>query len=172
MPTGPEGWFHLIPKARNHPLLEEAGLRFRADYDFNLFKKHVRIDTAVPGDFNKLTSQVIDDTQDSSLAETPDQPFVGPDFFRGATPHADLVLVEHFRTPPSNYLRRRGHASVPRDLFVHNNRLAIFVHLDDWITPARSRFHMSQLAPNFRRVWINPSERLIWQHKNILLAVF
>jgi hypothetical protein len=146
MPTGPEGWFHLIPKARNHPLLEEAGLRFRADYDFNLFKKHVRIDTAVPGDFDKLTSQVIDDTLDGSLSGTPDQPFVGPDFFRGATSHAVLAQVDHLRTPPSDS---------------HVNPLTIFVYLDDRITPTQLRFNMSQLVRNFRRVWITPSERLI-----------
>src|SRR5215510_10123509 len=68
---------------------------------FNLIEKHVRGNTVVPSDANKLTSQVINDGLNSPLRETPDQPFVGSDLARGATPHADLVLVEHFRTPPS-----------------------------------------------------------------------
>jgi hypothetical protein len=149
--------------------LEKRGRKFQAICDFNLIEKYVRCNTVVPSNINKLTPQVINDALNSPLRETPDQPFVCSDLSRGATPHADLVLVERLRTPPSNYLRRRGRGSMPCDLFVHNNRLTIFVHLDDWITPARFRFHMSQLAPNFRRVWINPSEQLIWQHRNILL---
>ncbi|HEV8487672.1 MAG TPA: hypothetical protein VGV87_29280 [Blastocatellia bacterium] len=50
---------------------------------------------------------------------------------------------------------------MPRDLFVHNNLLTIFVYLDDRITPTQLRFNMSQLVRNFCPDWITPSERLI-----------
>jgi hypothetical protein len=50
---------------------------------------------------------------------------------------------------------------MPRDLFVHNNLLTIFVHFDDRITPTQLRFNMSQVARNFRPDWITPYERLI-----------
>jgi hypothetical protein len=128
--------------------------------DFNLIEKRVGGNTAIPVDFNKLTPQVIDDTLDGPLSVTPDQPFVGPDFFRGTTSHAVLAQVDHLRTPPSDSHANRG-SSMPRDLFVENNPLTIFVRLDDRITPTQLRFNMSQLVRNFRRVGITPSERLI-----------
>jgi hypothetical protein len=54
---------------------------------------------------------------------------------------------------------------MPRDLFVENNPLTVFVYLDDRITPTQLRLNMSQLIRSFRRVEIAPSERLIWEHK-------
>jgi hypothetical protein len=50
---------------------------------------------------------------------------------------------------------------MPRDLFVHNNLLTIFVYLDDRITPTKLRFNMSQLVRYFCPDWITPSERPI-----------
>jgi hypothetical protein len=107
-----------------------------------------------------LTPQVIDDTVDGSLSETPDQAFVGSDRSRGTTSHAVLTHVDHLQTPPSDCHFNRGN-SMPRDLFVKNNPLTVFVHLDDRITPTQLRFNMSQLVRGFRRVWITPSKRLI-----------
>jgi hypothetical protein len=48
-----------------------------------------------------LTPQVIDDALDGFLGETPDQAFVGYDFFHGTTSHAVLAQVDHLRMPPS-----------------------------------------------------------------------
>ena len=92
-------------------LLEERGRKFQAICDFNLIEEYVRGNTVVPSDVNKFTPQVINDSLNGPLRETPDQPFVGSDLSRGATPHADLVLVEHLRTPPSN--RRSAVTSLP-----------------------------------------------------------
>jgi hypothetical protein len=81
--------------------LVERGRKFYAICDFNLIEKHVRGNTAIPLDVNELTPQVIDDTLDGPLGETPDQPFVGSDLFRGTTSHVVLAQVNHLRTPPS-----------------------------------------------------------------------
>jgi hypothetical protein len=115
-----------------------------------------------------LTPQVIHDTLDGPFGETPDQPFVGSDFFRGTTSHAVLARVDHcerllpFNAPSSRLsLNSIGGSSMPRDLFVHNNLLTIFVHLDDRITPTQLGFNMSQSDGNFRPDWITPFERLI-----------
>jgi hypothetical protein len=136
--------------------------------DFNLIEKHVRGNTAIPLDVDKLTPQVIDDTLDRPLGETPDQPFVGSDLLRGTTSHAVLAQIDHLRMPPFNQRSpsrlspaSTGGSSMPRDLFVHNNLSTIFVHLNDRITPTQLRFNMSQLARNFRLDWIAPYERLI-----------
>jgi hypothetical protein len=82
--------------------LLEAGVGFDAGYAFNLIEKRVRGDTGIPFDADKLTPQVIDDTLDGPLGETPDLSLVGSDLFRGTTFHAFLVQVDHLRTPPSN----------------------------------------------------------------------
>jgi len=83
-----------------------------------------------------------------------------------------LIIGERLlpiNAPPSRLsLASTGGSSMPHDLFVHNNLLTIFVYLDDRITPTQLRFNMSQLAGNFRLDWITPSERLIWEHKNVL----
>jgi hypothetical protein len=71
--------------------LVERGRKLYAICDFNLIEKHVRGNTAIPLDVNELTPQVIDDTLDGALGETPDQPFVGSDLFRGTTSHAVLA---------------------------------------------------------------------------------
>jgi hypothetical protein len=91
--------------------LAERGRKFYAIYDFNLIEKHVRGNTAIPLDVNELTPQVIDDTLDGALGETPDQPFVGSDLFRGTTSHAVLAQVDHLRTPPSD--QRSAVTSLP-----------------------------------------------------------
>src|SRR6266404_6346195 len=76
-----------------------------------------------------------------------------------------LIICERLlsiNAPPSRLSRAStGGSSMPRYLFVHNNLLTIFVHLDDRITPTQLRFDMSQLVRNFRPDWIRPSERLI-----------
>jgi hypothetical protein len=81
--------------------LVERGRKLYAICDFNLIEKRIRRNTAIPLDLNKLTPQVIDDTLDGPLGETPDQPFVGSDLFRGTTSHVVLAQVNHLRTPPS-----------------------------------------------------------------------
>jgi hypothetical protein len=135
--------------------------------DFNLIEKRVRSHTAIPFHINKLTSQVIDDTLDGSLGETPDQAFVSSDFFRGTTSYAVLAKVDHCECllpiAPSSRLSvaSTGGGSMPRDLFVHDNLSTIFVRLDDRITPTQLGFNMSQLAGNFRFDWITQFERLI-----------
>jgi hypothetical protein len=70
--------------------------------DFNLVEKRIGGNTAIPLDINKLTPQVIDDTLDGSLSETPDQTVVGPDFFYGTTSHAVLAQVNHESLLPIN----------------------------------------------------------------------
>jgi hypothetical protein len=82
-------------------LLEEPGRKFQAIRDFDLIEKYVRDNTVVPSDANELTPQVFKDALNSPLREAPDQAFMSSDLSRGATPHADLVLAEHLRTPPS-----------------------------------------------------------------------
>jgi hypothetical protein len=69
----------------------ERGRKFYPICDFNLIEKHVCGNTAIPFDVDKLTPQVIDDTLDGALGETPDQPFVGSDLFGGTTSHAVLA---------------------------------------------------------------------------------
>jgi hypothetical protein len=91
--------------------LVECGRKLYAICDFNLIEKHVRGNTAIPLDVNELTPQVIDDTLDGALGETPDQPFVGSDLFRGTTSHAVLAQVDHLRTPPSD--QRSAVTSLP-----------------------------------------------------------
>ena len=102
------------------------------------------------------------------FGKSPELPSVGSDLFRDVTSHTFLDPVDHLRIPPSNQrsavtslLASTSGSSMPRDLFVHNNLLTIFVHLDDRITPTQLRFNMSQLVRNFRPYWITPSERLI-----------
>jgi hypothetical protein len=132
--------------------------------DFNLIEKRVRSHTAIPFHINKLTSQVIDDTLDGSLGETPDQAFVSSDFFRGTTSHAVLTKVDHCERLLPNHARSSRLStggSMPRDFFVHDNLSIIFVRLDDRITPTQLGFNMSQLAGNFRFDWITQFERLI-----------
>jgi hypothetical protein len=110
--------------------LVELGRKLYAICDFNLIEKRVGGNTAIPFDVNKLTPQVIDNTQDGPLAETSDQPFVGSDFFRDTASHAVLAQIDHLRTPPSD-----RSTSMPRDLFVHDNLSTVFVRFDDRITP-------------------------------------
>src|SRR5262245_15006894 len=81
--------------------LVERGRKLYVISDFNLIEKRVRGHTAIPLDVNKLTPQVIHDTLDGPLGETPDQPVMGSDLFRGATSHAVLAQVNHLRMPPS-----------------------------------------------------------------------
>jgi hypothetical protein len=117
---------------------------------------------------NELTAEVIDETLNGSLGESPDQPSVGSDHFRGTTSHASLDPADHLPIPPSNQrassrlsLASTGGRSMPRDLFVHNNLLTVFVYLDDRITPTQQRFNMSQVVLNFRFDWITLSKSLI-----------
>jgi hypothetical protein len=156
-------------KGSTKSLVERGGRKLHAIYDFNLIEKHVRGNTAIPLDVNELTPQVIDDSLDGSLGETPDQPFVGSDLFGGTTSHAVSAQVDHFanasfpiNAPPSRLsLASTAGSSMPSDLFVHNNLLTIFIYLDDRITPTQLRFNMNQLARNFRLDWITPSQQLI-----------
>ena len=59
---------------------------------------------------------------------------------------------------------------MPRDLYVHNNPLTIFVYLDDRVTPAKLRFNMSQVVRTFGFGCLKLSEPLIWEHNNVLLT--
>jgi hypothetical protein len=106
---------------------------------------------------NELTAQVIDETLNSSLGESTDQPSVSSDHFRGTTSHAFLDPVDHLPIPP----RQDRGSSMPRDLFVHNNLSTVFVFLDDRITPTQLRFNMSQAAFEFRFYWITRFASLI-----------
>jgi hypothetical protein len=148
--------------------LLDRGRKLYAICEFNLIEKRVRGNTAIPLDVNKLTPQVIDDALDGPLGETPDQPLMGPDLFRGATSHAVLAQVDHLRTPPliqrsavTSSRSLTGGSSMPRNLFVRNKLSTIFIHLNDGITPAQLRFNVSQLAGNFRLDWITPYKRLV-----------
>jgi hypothetical protein len=60
--------------------------------------------------------------------------------------------------------------SMPRDLYVHNNPLAIFVYLDDRATPAKLRVNMSQVVSTFGFGFLRLSESLICEHNNVLLT--
>jgi len=59
---------------------------------------------------------------------------------------------------------------MPRDLYVHNNPLTIFVYLDDRVTPAKLRFNMSQVVSTFGFGCLRLSEPLICEHNNVLLT--
>jgi hypothetical protein len=82
--------------------LVERGRKLCAICDFNLIEKRVRGNTAIPFDVNKLTPQVIDNTLNGPFCETPDQAFMGSDFFGGTASPAVLAQVAHLRTPPFN----------------------------------------------------------------------
>ncbi len=62
----------------------------------------ISISAAIPLDIDKLTPQVIDDTLDGTLGETPDDASSSSDLLRGITPHSVLAQADHLRTRRSN----------------------------------------------------------------------
>jgi hypothetical protein len=112
-------------KGSTKSLVERGGRKLHAIYDFNLIEKHVRGNTAIPLDVNELTPQVIDDSLDGSLGETPDQPFVGSDLCGGTTSHAVLAQVDHLRMPPFQ-------STLPR-------------HVSPWLRLAAVQCHVTSL---------------------------